>query len=221
MKMKQLLPIALLAVMMTPAVFATESGTASYDETVTIDVPDFIRITPATGIKLTAEDGDFSIDAGYTTMTFSSPLIFGYDVVANKHSQSLYLTATCPTADGSLNALGNATPTKPIIVFANTATDSQPDTASITSALSATDAKTNPNAIAIQFTGVIKPEEGSGAAAVTPAKSGTDKIELPITNGKYNLMYTGATTNVAKTFSTKDESGTYQAVVTLANYINP
>ncbi len=195
-----ILPVTLLTINTSHAISNTASQT--------------LQATLGTYLDITA------VTSGATTATTIAPdtgnlaaaLVSKFQVNLNTDNQQLFLQATTASSTGNVNALFQQG-SQVYAVFSNTASGKAPTAAAITDCKSATPtATTNVNAIAYPI------------ANVTLTNSGTATYDA--TKNQYNVTVNGGTTVAttttgtapyANTYSYNDNSGTYQAIMTLTS----
>ncbi|MCQ2754523.1 MAG: hypothetical protein MJ231_05690 [bacterium] len=218
MKIKQLLPIALFAAMLTPAAMAAgTTGTDSVQHDFTMTISPYINIT-----DLSTNDAvePTSVATDYTTFTLNKSMSPKFKVVTNVKGDVVYLTAKTANSLPALGGYTSGASGKCVIAFANETYASDIDQSAVTGAITGTDETASPNVIGIQFTfdETKFPVDKTGAhtpAGVADATKGN--IAYTIDNGAYNFTYAGATGPWNKSFSTLDENGTYKATITMSH----
>ena len=210
MKFTKFIPLALAAMLSLP-VSAAATDTAT--QVMQLTFPDFINIT-GDGTQLTS---GVTFNDDYTTINVTTALNAGFKVVSNYHSSTLTLTAAAPQSADALPAMYSIDGTSKLgFVFTNVS--QPPANTSVSNITGGSATKTgNPNAIAYAFNAGSAYTPDSGASGtITPAYS-ANAVTYKIGNGIFNFDYDMAdtTTPIANTFSTLDESGTYQCTLTL------
>lgn len=217
MKIKTLLPVALMAMLISPAFAATATPATSELQ---ISVPEYMSIKKvegeSSGTKLATEA---SCGSEYSTLSLNEDLVAKFKVTTNMRSTAVSLTATALTGDAgvSTSALGGDAGS-PIIVFTNN--DSKPDDTAVTNITTgtSTDVTSNPNAIAFNLVPVCTPNS-SGAAAGSTVDTPTianGGLKYKLKNGIYDVTCTISGQALANTFSTHDTNGVYKATLTLS-----
>jgi len=213
MKFTKLIPLAMAAMLVSPAFAAT-----SVPVELSITVPTFFNIVDESTNK--SVSGTITGTAG-DTLTLSAAMTPAFRVYTNYTANTVKLSATAPLSSGTAAALYGSE-SAPKLVFTNTKSGSQPASGSVTDITGGTSsASGNPNAIAFAFTPSVALVPGTGPDDNIGAAYATNVITYTMKNGQYTFSYEGATTPEDKTFSTMDESGTYKCNVTLAQYIAP
>lgn len=211
MKFKSLLPVALMAMLMTPAFAATATSQTSL---MTITLNDFINITKGTEVLASTA----SFNDTYTTITLAPQMNAQYQVITNKPGDQVRLTGTTDATSAGLSALYGTSATSINLVFCNQTVKPADTAVTNITGMTETDATLNANAIAFAVTPTVAGQTATGATAsptATPSLPGTITYTLA-TSGIYDFNYDIATTAVAKTFSTHDAAGSYTATLTLS-----
>ena len=199
------------------------------------------QLTLADYIKITSggnKASETTFTDGYTGITINQGMTGHFDIISNAPTRKMNLKSSCPLAAGGQeaplfgvtfteDAQGNQTGTGTgVLIFtrtANSPTDESLKNIKGTqkdgqgSAI-ATAADANPNAIAFNVNFAKTYAHGlddGGLVATFDAAQGA--IEFDMTNGVSTLDITVTGSNVANTFNTKDQSGTYQATLTLTD----
>lgn len=195
--------------------------TANASVTYQLTLEDYVKITALA--EDTSYESETKFGTDYSNITIDGTLFGGFNVISNAPSRTMELTASCP--GGSTTALygGSGTGEEFNLVFTKVGATTDIDTAlaNITGLAAQGQqaqpvaADSNANAIAFGVT-VETTHEHGGAAGITSAWD-DDKITYTMANGVSDIKYTVSGSNVANTFNTKDESGTYQATLTLTD----
>ena len=207
-KITKILPLA-LALSICSA-FAADPASTTVNYTVTLD--DYIKITtPNSALTATSTFAD-----GYTGITITN-MAGVFDIISNAKERTMQLSAAKVDGVDPLYDVNFDNPNKKgtaKLVFAHTT--EIPDGDSITNITGGTPTvDENPNAIAFNVTIAHTYEHGPGAIAGTWSKG--NPITYTMNNGVSKLTYTIGGENVANTFNTQDQSGTYKATLTLTD----
>lgn len=208
MKIKTLLPVALMAMLISP-VFAATSNNASSE--MTLNLEQFVNITTSTAALSSATT--FGDD--YNTITLSTPLTAKFNVITNDPAQVVYLVAKTTTSDGEKDALFKSND-KIGIVFSNTASGQQPsesDVTNITGGTTPTIAN-NKNAIAFWIAPTVTASTTYGGS-VTDTTVDQNSVQYTFANGVYDCSYVLDSNAISGTFSPHDSYGTYKATLTM------
>lgn len=208
-KIVKLLPAALALMLISPA-FAVPSDSA--ESTMNITVAPFINIKKLSEVN----SAQAQFDDEYSTLTTDKALGANFQVINNEVGKVVYLTATCPSSDGTSKALYREDDKKLNIVFSNSTKPSEVQTSHVTNITSgsATAKGDNPNCFALSLTPTIEPDSSSGAE--TPSATlEQSSVKYTLKNGIYAMNYAVGQKALANTFSTHDTNGTYQATLTL------
>ncbi|MCQ2740018.1 MAG: hypothetical protein MJ237_07315 [bacterium] len=212
-----------LPIVLALACFTCGASYAAGDQSTTANVQyqltlnDYIKITSG-GNKTSGTT--FGTD--YSSVAITEPMTGHFDVISNKDTRSLTLTATCPLASGATDSplydviFGEETSSGKLI-FTNTT--NSPTSASLTN-IKGTDpaVDNNPNAIAFNVTFASSFAHGKSGGGFIPTFDGeSGKINIIMNNGVATFDITVSGNNVTNTFNTKDQSGTYQATLTLTD----
>jgi len=213
MKIKTLLPVALMMMLVSPA-FAEDPATASNSaqSELQITVPEFINITKETSVEASTA----TFDPTYSTITLVPALNANFKVITNKPNDSIKLTATALEGSVQVNAIYGTAADDVKLVFTNI--NRAPSAGAIDNIKGSTPAvASNANAIAFKLTPTITPDTNSGATdPAATYDNGTGTISYVLQNGIYGFSYAVGTTAEANTFSTHDTNGTYKATLTLS-----
>ena len=208
-KIVKLLPAALALMLISPA-FAVPSDSA--ESTMNITVAPFINIKKLSEVN----SAQAQFDDEYSTLTTDKALGANFQVINNEVGKVVYLTATCPSSDGTSKALYGEDDKKLNIVFSNSTKPTEVHTRHVTNITigSATAKGDNPNCFALSLTPTIEPDSSSGAE--TPSATlEQSSVKYTLKNGIYAMNYAVGQKALANTFSTHDTNGTYQATLTL------
>jgi hypothetical protein len=214
MKFTKFIPVALMLALAVPAVYADpEPDPEVAQSDMTITVPEFINITKLDGAIETATA---SYDATYDNITLNNAMTATFRVVTNKPGDTVYLWAQANEGSAVLKtALGGTDEEHLKMVFTREGTgEAGANSGAILNALQTTPTKVgNKNAIAFSVTPSITADDASGA--VTPGASLADNVVTYTMSkaGKCDFQYTLGTTQVANTFSTHDQAGTYKSTL--------
>lgn len=146
------------------------------------------------------------------TGNLATALVSKFQVNLNTDTQQLFLQATTNSSTGSANALFQQG-TKVYVVFSNTATGKLPTTAAISDCKAAAPtAANNANAIAYPIASIAWTNGGIETYDATK-----NQYNVTVKGGTTVATITSDTTPYANTYSFADNSGTYQAVMTLTS----
>ena len=209
-KITKILPLA-LALSMT-GVFAAESTTATVNYQLTLE--DYIKITTSTE----ALSSDTVLGANYGDITIKTGMMGRFNIISNAKQRTMELKAANidgvnPLYDVTFdNSAGTGTAK---LVFAHTT--EVPDGDSITNIIGGSPAvDSNPNAIAFNVT--LGQTYAHGPGGIAGAWDNTNKkITYTMDNGVSDLTIKVGGKNIANTFNTHDQSGTYKATLTLTD----
>lgn len=210
MKIKTLLPLALMAMLVSPA-FAAPSNNAT--STMTLNLEQFINITTSTATL----NSQTTFADDYNTITLTTPPVAAFNVITNDPAQKVTLSGKTTTTGGDKDALFKNGDNIGI-VFSNTATDQVPsdtDVSNITGGSTPAIAD-NKNAIAFLITPNITPSTQYGGE-VTNTTVEQNKVVYDFKNGVYDCTYTLNANAFAGTFSPHDSYGTYKATLTMTS----
>lgn len=208
-KITKILPLALAFTMCSAIAADPASTTVNYS--VTLD--DYIKITtPNAALTATSTFAD-----GYTGITITN-MAGVFDIISNAKTRTMQLSATPVDGVDPLYAVvfdnaNNKGTAK--LVFAHTT--EVPDGTSISNITGGTNTTpdSNPNAIAFDVTIAHTYDHGPGTISGEWAEG--SPITYTMNNGVSKLTYTIGGANVANTFNTQDQSGTYKATLTLTD----
>lgn len=215
MKFTKFIPVALMLALAVPAVYADpEPDPEVAQSDMVITVPEFINITKLDGAVETATA---SYDATYENITLNNAMTATFRVVTNKPGDTVYLWAQANEGSTVLKtALGGTDEEHLKMVFTREGTgEAGANSGAIDNALGVTTTTKvgNKNAIAFSVTPDITVDASSGA--VTPGAALADGVvTYTMTKaGKCDFQYTLGQTQVANTFSTHDQAGTYKSTL--------
>ena len=177
---------------------------------------DYIKIT-STGNK----DAQTTFGQDYGSISIQEGMTGHFDIISNDPTRQMNLKASCPLATGGVESpLYDVTFTGDNgtgkLIF--TRTENSPSDASLTNIKGTPAADSNPNAIAFNITFAKTYAHGLDDGGLTPTfDSEKGAIEFDMTNGVATLEVQVNGSNVENTFNTKDQSGTYQATLTLTD----
>lgn len=208
-KITKILPLA-LAFTMCSAFAADPAASATVNYSVTLE--DYIKISTANS-ALTATS---TFDDGYTGITITD-MSGVFDVVSNAKTRTMQLTATKVNGEDPLYAVNFSNAQKKgtaKLVFAHTT--EIPAASSISNITGgAPSVDSNPNAIAFDVEITHTYEHGPGTITAEWVKG--SPVDYTMNNGVASLTYKVGGKNVANTFNTQDQSGTYKATLTLTD----
>ena len=217
MKFTKFIPVALMLTLAVPAVYAdppAASDNAQSDMQIT--VPEFINITKLDGA---VEAATAEFDATYENITLDTAMNATFRVVTNKPGDQVTLHAEAVEAGSNkLTALGGTDEDHLKIVFTREGSgEAGANSGAISNALTSPTKVGNKNAIAFNVTPTITASEASGA--VTPSAVLADNVVTYTMSkaGSCDFLYTLGTTQVANTFSTHDQAGTYKATLKMTH----
>ena len=209
MKFTKFIPLVCAFALATTGVFAETTNTMS--ETYEIVVPELFNIT----IEQAAvtEPETITLGEDLNSLTWTGSMGVTYRVATNDPTHVFYVKAT--TAAGNFKAFNdNINSMK--IVFSNSTPSVAVTQADVTSALAGTDAATNKNCFAADFTrgahGLV-----AGTALPQPVITNNELVYTAAGSGTWTLPFSIGTTALANTFSPADEAGTYTATVTITD----
>lgn len=208
-KITKILPIA-LAMSMCGA-FAAQAADYSADAQViySLNLEDYVKISTTTENL----SSDTTYGSNYSTITITD-MSGVFNVISNAPSRTMELTASCPGTTSS--AMYNYSDSGFNLIFTKTtATDTSDAVANIVG--SSVDADSNPNAIAFTVTTAKSHAHGPSVDPLVATFDDGRKITYTMKNGVADLTYTVTGSNIDGTFNTQDESGTYQATLTLTD----
>ena len=221
MKFTKFIPVALMLALAIPA-YAEDPAPVASDNAqseMIITVPEFINITKLDGAVETATA---SFDATYENITLSQAMNATFRVVTNKPGDKVYLRGEAVEAGSTLQtALGGVDEEHLKLVFTRDGSGAAgANSGAIENALGSATKVGNKNAIAFDVTPTLTPDASSGA--VTPGASLVDNVVTYTMSqaGNCDFQYTLGTTQVANTFSTHDQAGTYKATLKMT-HTNP
>ena len=213
MKMKQLLPIALIATMLTPAAFAatpaptTPTNTASQQLQLTVDP--FINIW----VKGSHSQEPIKPKEDYTKFDLETALSVDFGVITNKNDEKILLTVKDSTLNTLLATDGNILR----IAFVNQTPSAAVNQAAVDAALKKSGKDLSPNVIAMDFDQTTTFELGgkTPTADIGSDDEAGKSVTYTLHSGTYNFNFKSKMTET-ESFSTSDESGTYKTTITLS-----
>ena len=194
-----------------PALLGTMNTSYAISDTATqilqCTLGSYLDVTPETAGAVT--ETSIAPDTG----NLDNALISKFKININTDSQELYLRATAATADTTnVNALfkqGSQT----YIIFSNTAAEKRPTASAIADCMTGTpSAANNANAIAYPISSV---ELDNGGSATYDDVN--NQYTINVKGGTTFATTTTGTTPYTDTYSFQDNSGIYQATVTLTS----
>ena len=228
MKMKQLLPIALVAAMITSASYAEETAVPSAKATsasqeLELTVPSFFNVW----VKDATSTSTIEPDAAYKTFT-NPALSVKYGVITNTMNDKVILTATSSRGSGESATTFNAfrgTENKLRIAFVNSKANlarivnQAAVTAALDSDVTGSKVEDHPNVIALNIATATATDVTEGVTSESPGHAptpayDTDKVTYTLYPGTYEFYYVTAGGDNTS-LSSHDEEGTYKATLTM------
>ena len=212
MKFTKFIPLVLALTLAVPA-FAAATDQATSEQTIT--VPEFINITKKAGAVETAQA---SFSDTYDAITLDNALSVTFNVITNKPTDKVYLTATAKEDGGQVKCLGGEVNALKI-VFTNDSVANGSPSGAITNALgNSPTLATNADAIAFTLTPVVTNDPDSGMSAAPEGAIASNVVTYTFSKaGKCDFAYTSGTTAIGNTFDTHDTAGTYKATLTMSH----